>query len=304
MSNNIWDEFEKSDMNTGGAHGAVSVRDKRIEFNKPSTQIRLLSSREGLKRMFHFVRTAGAKGRSVVCCGKNCPICATGDVPQPKWLIVAVERETLRVGVVQLTKGMMRGVAVLRKLQPFGPDVTSYDLLIIKSIERNKEGREKTSYVVHGLPQGTVPAVDDATRTRIISEAKELMGHLEDFAKVYSPDQTLRYLGWPANPAPAASSPAASSPAASSPAATGVNVNPASLPSSSHATVETSSPLPPAPVSQPPQPLSSGASNFNVSSFLTKPEPGADTTYKVDPKIAAAAPAAEPEDEGFPQFNL
>ena len=140
MSNNIWDEFEKSDMNTGGAQGAVSVRDKRIEFNKPSTQIRLLSSREGLKRMFHFIRTAGAKGRSVVCCGKGCPICATGDVPQPKWLIVAVERETLRVGVVQLTKGMMRGVAVLRKLQPFGPDVTSYDLLIIKSIER-KIGR-------------------------------------------------------------------------------------------------------------------------------------------------------------------
>ena len=304
MSNNIWDEFEKSDMNTGGAQGAVSVRDKRIEFNKPSTQIRLLSSREGLKRMFHFIRAAGAKGRSVVCCGKGCPVCATGDVPQPKWLIVAVERETLRVGVVQLTKGMMRGVAVLRKLQPFGPDVTSYDLLIIKSIERNKEGREKTSYVVHGLPQGTVPAVDDVTRTRIISEAKELMGHLEDFAKVYSPDQTLRYLGWPANPAPAASSPAASSPAASSPAATGVNVNPASLPSSSHATVETSSPLPPAPVSQPPQPLSSGASNFNVSSFLTKPEPGADTTYKVDPKIAAAAPAAEPEDGDTPQFNL
>jgi hypothetical protein len=289
MSDNIWDEFEKSNVNTDGTPGAVSIKDKRIEFNKPSTQIRLLSNKDGLKRMFHFIRTAGSKGRSVVCCGKDCPVCAVGDIPQPKWLMVAMERETLRVGVVQLTRGMMKGIAALRKLPPFGPDVTSYDLLIIKNIERNKEGKEQTSYMVHGLPQGTVPAVDDATRARIISEAKEITEHIEDFAKIYSPDQTLRYLGWSTSPAPSAQSSAAM----------GAGTRPMTSPPSVHPASSVSPP-----VVQSPQASSSKTSNFDISSFLTKPELEADATYKVDPKIAAAAPATESEDGDIPQFNL
>jgi len=279
---NVWDEFEKSGVgSSGNSQGVTAVKDKRIEFNKPSTQVRLLSNQDGLKRMFHFIRAAGTKGRSVVCCGEGCPVCAVGDVPQPKWLMVALERETLRVGVVQLTKGMMKGIAALRKLQPFGPDVTSYDLLIIKSTEKNKEGKDQVTYMVHGLPQGTVPPVDEATRTRVIAEAKELMAHLDDFAKIYAPDQTLRYLGW------------------SAPGQPGTAPAPTPVPQQVQAQVPQVAVAPP-PVVATPAP----AVGFSVSNFLSKPEPEADNAFRVDPKIASAAPAAEPEDEDTPQFKL
>ena len=277
---NIWDEFEKSSTGAAnGSQGSASVKDKRIEFNKPSTQVRLLSNKEGLKRMFHFIRAAGTKGRSVVCCGEGCPVCAVGDIPQPKWLMVALVRETLRVGVVQLTRGMMKGISALRKLQPFGPDMTSYDLLVIKSTERNKDGKDQTSYMVHGLPQGTVPQVDEATRNRVIAEAKELMDHLDDFAKIYSPDQTLRYLGW------------------ATPGQTGPST---SVPQPSKVTVATSTSA----QVTPPTFTPATSEAFSVSSFLSKPEPEADNTFKVDPKIAEAAPSVEPEDEDTPQFKL
>jgi hypothetical protein len=199
MSNSVWDEFEKPESTEGPKEAAKKFN--RIDFKSEATQIRLLSD-EGVKRDYHFVKI-GTTGKPVICCGASCPVCQRGELPQPKWLFKALDRETLNVGVVQMSKTIMKGIHKLKKLPMYGPDVKLYDLIIMKDITVGKDREKKTTYSVSGLPKGTVPKLDPEVNARVREELEAI--DLEQVAVPYSPEQTLKYLGWPALPTATAS---------------------------------------------------------------------------------------------------
>jgi len=254
-SDNTWDEFE----NTGQDAGAGTNKKiyNRIDFKDSMTQIRLLSN-NGIKRFYHFIRTGNNRGKPVICCGKECPVCLRGNnKPSPKWLFPALERSTLKVGVVQLPITAMKSIAVLRKLPMYGPNVMEYDIVIVKTVTYDSNNKKNTRYSAQGIPKGTTEKLSDDVKASIKRELDAL--DMESVAKPYSPEQTLRYLGWD-SPQPQQSQP-------------------------QHQEEQVQSTVNPAAMSVPPS--DSGESiksvtdneNINISSFLNTDSPSADESF-------------------------
>jgi len=224
---NVWDEFEKS---AEVSDNKTKQTFNRIDFKNNETQIRLLSD-SGVKRMYHFVQSGGrGSGKPVICCGDGCPVCATGNEPSPKWLFPALDRNTLLVGIVQLPLTVMRGINRLRKLPMFGADVKAYDILILKDISTGRDGRPRTQYQVQGIPKQATPKLAEDVRSRIKEELSKI--DLESVATPYSPEQTMKYLGWqvqptaqPSAPVPQAAIPVAAPAPAAAPVKKGVDID-------------------------------------------------------------------------------
>jgi hypothetical protein len=248
MSNSVWDEFEKTNEET---NGTPKKKFNRIDFTKEATQIRLLSD-EGVKREYHFVSTGSGKGKPVICCGDGCPVCVTGDRPSPKWLFKALERETLNVGVVQMPKTAMKSIAKIKKLPIYGEDVKAYDIIVMKDTTKGQDGKNKITYSAQGLPRNAVPRLPEDVRARVKEEMDAI--DLESVAVPYSPEQTLRYLGWPASVAPA-SKPSNPAPAQQAQANVPMPTTP-SIPSGGQS-----------------------SKRVDISKFLAKPEPDAEAEY-------------------------
>jgi hypothetical protein len=192
---NMWDEFEKETGEKGV--GKSKSKFNRIDFNTHQTQIRLLAD-NGVKRMYHFVQD-GKKGKPAICCGDGCPVCATGDSPSPKWLFPALERSQLVVGIVQLPLTVVRGINDLKKQSWFGTDIKAYDILVLKTLSLDQNNKKKTTYTVQGVPKDAVPKLPEDVRTRVVEELKEI--DMEKVCTPYTPEQTMKYLGWVATPA-------------------------------------------------------------------------------------------------------
>ena len=239
---NVWDEFEKTTEVTE-KKGAFN----RIDFKEAETTIRLLSS-DGVKRMYHFV-PSGPKGsgKPVICCGEGCPVCASGNEANPKWLFPALDRTTLNVGIAQLPLTVMRGINRLRKMAIFGPDIKSYDIIVIKDVSPGKDGKMRTQYQVQGMPKQMTPKLDADVKARIKEELSKI--DLEQVAKPYSPEQTMRYLGWSTGPTSTQQIP---------------NTSKLNAP----AQVQASSPK-----------ADATKTNVDISKFLAKPEPEADDSF-------------------------
>lgn len=240
---NAWDEFEKSTESNGDSKKPAF---NRIDFKNTETQIRLLSDNY-VKRLYHFVQTGSkGSGKPVICCGEGCPVCAIGNEPSPKWLFPALDRNTLNVGVVQLPLTVMRGINRLRKLQMFGPDIKTYDILILKDITTGKDGRARTQYQVQGIPKQATPKLADDVKARIVEELKGI--DIEAISKPYSPEQTIKYLGWQQQPE-AVQAPVQARPVVS------------------------------APVAQPVAQAAPKKSAVDISKFLSEEEPEAESTF-------------------------
>ena len=285
---NLWDEFEPQ---TESTQSTVKKKFNRIDFDKPETQIRILSDTPA-KRMYHFVKTStSGAGKPVICCGDGCPVCATGNAPSPKWLFPALNRNTLEVGVVQLSMTIMKSISRLRKLPMFGPNIKSYDILIIKDVTKGRDGKKKTSYQVQGIPKAAVDKLDSETTARIIEELKQI--DIESVAMPYSPEQTMKYLGWSMHP---------------------VESGAAHIPSTSKLTspVAQSAPRPQSAAKsavEPDQdndttskPGNKSASEFDIEKFLHEDIPGADESYSME--SMAKDDAAQDDSAGDPDDDF
>ena len=272
----IWDEFENVSENVEKPKAP-----HRIFFSEVDTQIRLLE-KDGLKVMSHFVKSAGTKGKPVNCCGDKCPVCASGVKPAPRWLFKALNRKTLEVGVVQFSKKMMKDIQSVRNMPHFGGDITSYDLWIHRDVSYSSEGKPVTTYQVHPVPQSQIDKLDKLTKERVFADSKAL--DMSFYSKTYTPEQTARYLGW-AVPAKQEEFKLTDTPskAVQQPQREAIPV----------ATVASAVP----PVVAASNTASSKDQKFDISGFLTKPEPSADDTYSVRPELAATVSKQEADNE-------
>ena len=243
----MWDEFERG-TNENGGKGKPKFN--RIDFTEHQTQIRLLAD-NGVKRMYHFVPD-GKKGKPAICCGEGCPVCAIGNVASPKWLFPALERSKLVVGIVQLPLTVVRGINELKKQSWFGQDIKAYDILVVKTLSVDQNGQKKTTYSVNGVPKDAVAKLPDDERARVVEELSQI--DMEKVNAPYSPEQTMKYLGWV-------------------------------VPSTAPQVQQTASQIPvtsklSAPVPPPPLPLVA-KKGVSIDKFLREESPEADATYSL-----------------------